>query len=115
MGEGSTHLEVADSGITVMDDLRQRLLSQIERVPGPLSTDCWIFQTSTGHVHLNWKDRSHRAARFSYLAFVVAIKDGYYICHKCDRPACINPDHLFEGTPQDNVQDCIAKGRWRRA
>jgi hypothetical protein len=35
----------------------------------------------------------------------------FYCCHTCDTPACINPDHLFLGTPKDNAIDCLIKGR----
>jgi DNA-binding XRE family transcriptional regulator len=39
------------------------------------------------------------------------IPDKILVCHTCDNPACINPDHLFLGTNQDNVNDKLAKNR----
>jgi hypothetical protein len=40
------------------------------------------------------------------------IKPGYKALHSCDNPACVNQDHLEEGTQKENVQDAVVKGRW---
>jgi hypothetical protein len=55
-----------------------------------------------GHI------RAHRAA---WAIKNGAIPDGFYVCHKCDNPLCCNTDHLFLGTPKDNMADKEAKGR----
>lgn len=39
------------------------------------------------------------------------IPEGLYCCHSCDRPCCCSPNHLFIGTPKDNTQDALKKGR----
>jgi hypothetical protein len=51
---------------------------------------------------------AHRAA---YEVFVGKIPDTMLVCHRCDTPSCINPEHLFLGTHSANTRDAIAKGR----
>lgn len=82
-------------------------------------TGCWEWQGTkrNGYGRLvvgSRKDgtrKSVSAHRASYEHFVGYIPDGMEICHKCDNPCCVNPDHLFAGTRQDNVNDRERKMR----
>lgn len=58
--------------------------------------------------HANVHYVTHRAA---YIEFIGPIPEGLYVCHKCDVKICVNPDHLFVGSHQDNVMDMVRKRR----
>jgi hypothetical protein len=57
------------------------------------------------------KGKDTRAHRYSWERTYGPIPDGLHVLHRCDNPPCVNPEHLFIGTNQDNVADKVAKGR----
>lgn len=83
---------------------------------------CWNWQanvTGQGYgmfwIHDGTKARGVSAHRFSFsLSTGESIPEGLNICHTCDNPLCVNPDHLFVGTQSDNMKDCHQKGRTRK-
>lgn len=76
---------------------------------------CWNWGGSCdggGYgVYLSTKHGRIKAHRFSYLEFCGEIPDNLWVLHRCDNPSCVNPEHLFLGTHQDNVDDKVKKGR----
>jgi hypothetical protein len=80
---------------------------------------CWIWTAGTrpnakGTLyprHHCDDGKSIGAHRFSYALTNGVIQGGAYVCHKCDTPLCVNPDHLFLGTHADNMRDMVDKGR----
>jgi len=84
--------------------------------PDP-NTGCWnwtAFVNSQGYGAFSLDGKAIVAHRVSYMMFVGPIPAEICVCHKCDNPGCVNPDHLFLGTRADNMRDKVVKGRQAR-
>jgi hypothetical protein len=75
---------------------------------------CWLWTGATtpfGHGVIRVEGKNQYAHRYSWELHNGFIPDGLNICHKCDIPPCVNPDHLFLGTQKNNIDDMYVKNR----
>jgi HNH endonuclease len=87
------------------------ILSRVEVV---LNTRCWEWLGSIsndGYGKCKRNKITYRAHRLSFEIFRGVIKPGLFICHHCDNPICVNPEHLFAATHLENELDKDRKGR----
>ena len=86
-----------------------------DRIAYEPMSGCWLwcYANTQGYGKIHDNGRPVRAHRYAWEKYRGPIPDGMWVLHKCDTPPCVNPDHLFLGTPQDNTQDALNKGRSR--
>jgi hypothetical protein len=92
--------------------LKERFLQKIRND----DNGCWIWtgrikENGYGEINPGGRSSPVYAHRVSYELFKGQIPEGMYVLHKCDVRECVNPDHLFLGTAEDNTADMMRKGR----
>jgi len=100
----------------VRKSIEEKFWSKVTKTDG-----CWMWggvKTLKGYGIIRVGGRvdpkNLRAHRISWLLHNGPVPRGLMVCHHCDNPSCVRPDHLFVGTAVDNVHDSIKKGRFCR-
>jgi hypothetical protein len=108
---------LATSDIRALPLFEARFWARVDR-----TAHCWIWTgykdvRGYGHVALRRQERRSRpelAHRVAYALAYGAVPPGAFVCHRCDQPSCVRPEHLFLGDNSANIQDMWVKGRGAR-
>lgn len=91
-----------------------RLLANVVKA----ANGCWLWsghkvskKPNNNYGRIRYNGKNVLAHRVSWELRNGKIKKGLCVCHKCDTPSCVNPDHLFLGSHKENMRDSIKKGR----
>lgn len=90
-------------------DLEKRLWKRVVENNGCFNL--MASQSGKGYAIVGIGPKTFSGHRLFWMLYKGSIPKGLLVCHKCDNRSCCNPEHLFLGTYQDNVDDCVKKDR----
>ena len=90
--------------------VKDKIRKKVRRDP---ETGCWVWYKLDGTIARYPGGVRHAAHRESYAAYNGDIPAGMVVCHECDNPSCVNPEHLTCKTQRENMRDKAARGRAR--
>lgn len=100
------------------DQKLSRLVSRLNRRHIKTESGCWEWDGAAvdenGYCQIKIDNVCYYVHRVSYETFIGPIPNEMKVLHRCDNPPCINPEHLFLGTYQDNMNDMVKKDRQAR-
>lgn len=105
-----TQIEIAKFWMTVKIDYSSKIIRTSKKQFG----HCWVWQGSfsrSGYGIFFSHQNAYRAHRVAFIITHGPIPEDKLICHTCDNPSCVNPEHLWIGSSQENTHDMIKKGR----
>lgn len=93
------------------EQIVKRFFNKVDKSEG-----CWnwtALRSKQGYGRLTALRKDYTAHRMSWIIHNGEIPEGLFVCHRCDNPSCVNPDHLFLGNAKDNAIDRNHKNRHR--